>query len=385
MNIKSLLKNVAVKLENVNDNDFKIPAKRQKRILAKFPEPRDDIERSYFQYCCQMCYYNAFLRVLINIVSAPLVVLFWIKRNNPAEKSQCDAIFFADGKPDTIIPEELRNKIGFIKTIDEKKEYLTKKDRNFFLGLIKRYPLSFHFLLKCLLKLRFYSYEIQKADPKYIIVCNEYSFTSSFMTRYCEDNGIAHINVMHGEKYFYIRDSFFRFNECYVWDSYYIDLFKELRVEPGQFKTAVPPSLKIHSDAGKDCDYTYYLTVECGEKIKRIITALKQISQKGYRTAVRPHPRYSNIKEIRMLADGIEIEDSNIISIDDSLGRTKNAVSLYSTVLNQAYNSNVGIVIDDVSDPKRFSLLDEFEYIMLKKEHKLLSDILEELKCKSSE
>ncbi len=371
------LRAIAVKLEKYNENQFKVPVSVQKEYLAQMEQPKDDIERSYCQYRCQMRFYNLALRSLINVASLPLLILYRLKRNDLVREENCTNVFFADGKPESIIPDELISKVGRIKTVEEKRESLTKEDVVYYRNILKRYPFSWHFLLKCLMKIRFYSYEIQQTNPKCIIVCNEYSFTSSALTKYCENKGIQHINVMHGEKYYYIRDSFFRFHKCYVWDKYYVELFKKLRAEPTQFAVAIPKSLRI-PDIGikKSIDYSYYLADESGVKLKKIIDTMGQLKQKGYCVSIRPHPRYSNQEEVKKLAGEIEIEDNKMLTIEDSIRRTRNVISLCSTVLNQAYNSGVSFVIDDISDPIQYRKLEEFEYIMLQKEHKILSEIL---------
>lgn len=374
MNLVSFLRKAIVRLENKNENDFKLPVAVQKKYLEHFKDPTDDFERSYFQYRCQMRFYNALLRFIINCASLPLLLYYRFRHRDSVPTDNKEAIFFADGKPDSIIPDELREKFGEIQTINEKKESLTKDDRIFFIALLKKYPLSWHFLLKCLIKIRFYSYAIQKSNPKCIIVCNEYSFTSSVMTKYCENKEITHFNVMHGEKYYYIRDSFFRFHNCYVWDEYYKDLFISLRTEPKQFIIAIPPFIRIESaNWNKTIDYTYYLGNETGETLRKIIGVLINLKKKGSSVALRPHPRYSNMDEVRDLAEEIEIEDGEEISIEESICRTSNAISLCSTVLYQAFNAGVGIVIDDFSNPTKFKNLEDLGYIMLKKEHKLLS------------
>ena len=66
------------------------------------------------------------------------------------------------------------------------------------------------FSLKVTIKVAGYSFMITKYQSKAIVVHNEYSFTSSILTAYCETRNVLHINVMHGEKMYYIRDSYFR-------------------------------------------------------------------------------------------------------------------------------------------------------------------------------
>lgn len=67
-----------------------------------------------------------------------------------------------------------------------------------------------------------------------------------------------------------------------------------------------------------------------------------------------------------------------IASIEQSILRTKCAVSLYSTVLLQASINGVAVVIDDLTAPERFVQLKSLRYIMLDKPHGLLSALLQE-------
>ena len=83
-----------------------------------------------------------------------------------------------------------------------------------------------------MVKLAMYRYQYEVYHPKAMIVDEEYSYTSSFLTEYCHRLGVEHIDIMHGEKLYFIRDTFFCFDRCYVWDGYYRDLFCQLRAEP---------------------------------------------------------------------------------------------------------------------------------------------------------
>jgi hypothetical protein len=379
MDFLTKLKNLLVKLETSNNSLFTCPVDKQKSYLGTFDEPKDDLERSYFQYRCQMFFYPWYMVMILNLAALPALLLYYFKKSDENGSNQkVDAVFFADGKPDSIIPQSLKDTYGSIVRIDDKRQRLTSKDKKIFRQIISKHPLSWQFLLKCLLKIRFYSYEIDNHHPDSIIVCNEYSFTSSLLTKYCAENGITHINVMHGEKLFYIRDTFFRFHACYVWDNEYRDLFCELRAEPTQFIIEIPPSLVFSQRSQyKVIDYTYYLGAENGDTLDKIMFILDDLHRKGFKVSLRPHPRYTNMKEIKEKKHQFEVEDSSI-TIEESLMRTRYAISGYSTVLNQAYHNGIKVVIDDITNPESFRKLVELKYVMLETEHKLLSEILEE-------
>ncbi|WP_026491151.1 hypothetical protein [Butyrivibrio sp. XPD2002] len=381
MDIAKKLKKISVKLEICNGSVFRYPIEKQKAYIAHFHEPKNDIQRSYFQYRCQMKFNKWIISFFINLASFPLLLWYLHKSNDSIDDSieNAQSVFFANGMMDTIIPNMLREKAGVIAIVNNKKENLTKEDKKYIRALWRRYPFSFQFIVKCVLKIRYYSYEIQRMHPENIITCNEYSFTSSVLTNYCEEKGIKHINVMHGEKLFYMRDSFFRFHECYVWDDYYRKLFLQMRADQSQFRVAVPPSLQFQDDmvVSKTIDYTYYFGCEGGERLKTIVKTMMMLNNQGLKVAIRPHPRYSDLNEIRSYAPELEIEDCKAMAIEQSLKRTQNAISVYSTVLNQAYNNGIGVVIDDISDRVKYEKLEERQYIMLNKPHKLLSALLE--------
>lgn len=177
-----------------------------------------------------------------------------------------------------------------------------------------------------------------------------------------------------------MRDSFFRFHKCYVWDEFYKDLFIKLRAESKQFIVEVPDSIIFTEKEKyvKQLDYTYYLMAEDRDVLQVISNSLKKLKDNGYSVAVRPHPRYSDPQLIKELFEGIFIiEDGKKVSIEESVMRTRNAVSLYSTVLYQAYHNGVSIVIDDVSDSLKYNKLRELQYrLMYSDDKKLLSEIL---------
>lgn len=381
MNISDLLRKVAVYLERKQDALFSYSVEKQKEYLRNMGQPQDEIERSYFQYKCQMEFNGWLLSALINLVSFPMAVLFLLKRKKKEEKvlNICEACFFRDGKPENILPISLKKRYKQIESNPEEGCILSKKDRHFVRELIKRYPFSWHFIFKCIIKVGRYSFAIEKYDPKAIIVCAEYSFTSSVLTLYCRRRNVKHIDIMHGEKLYYMRDSFFEFDECYVWDAYYADLLKSLKASEKQFVVEVPESLRFTTDIERKVinDFTYYLADENEVVLEKIANILRSMYEKGKRISVRPHPRYSNLEVVNRLFSYADIQDTKEITIEQSLLQTGAAISLYSTVLNQAKCNSIPVVIDDMSNPVNFHKLDELKYICLNKEHQLLSDIVE--------
>ncbi|BDS16270.1 hypothetical protein JUM001_05040 [Clostridium perfringens] len=381
MSMNDLLRKMAVILEKKQDALFSYDVEKQKKYIKKLGNTESDIQRSYFQYKCQMKFNGKITTFILNIVSIPMVFFYIFRYGKNIVKQnikKVDAVFFRDGKPENILPDSLKLEFEKIEKNPIEGILLTSQDKAFIKQIIAQYPLSWHFILKCIIKIGRYSFVIKKYNPDAIIVCAEYSFTSSVLSLYCKRNEVEHIDVMHGEKLYYMRDSFFRFDRCYVWDEYYKNLLCELNADKEQFVIEVPQSLKIKNTKSNEIqyDYTYYLGSEHVAVLKKIAVILKELKDKGNRICIRPHPRYSDIQQIKKIFSFAIIEISSEVSIEESLLSTKNTVALYSTVLNQALYNSISVIIDDVSNPINYEKLRELEYFCLEKEHKLLSELI---------
>ena len=377
------LNKIAVRIEKKQGSLFSCPIDKQKAYLRRFKTPKDEFQRSYYQYCCQMRLYGRPLHFALNLVALPMsvILLHKYKRNVRKLEQKVDCVFAADRLPGSIIPNSLRQRYASILSLFCDDNSLTAKDVAFLKGIIKRYPLSWFLWLKMIIKVSQYSAFITKHAPAAIISCDEFSFTSSAVTAYCRGKGIKRINVMHGEKLYYMRDSFMEYDEYYVWDQHYVDLLTDMGAKKDQFRIELPASMHIEKqdDVHVQYNYTYYLGSESPEALRAIAGTMRLLHNKGQHICIRPHPRYSDPKLIAELFCFANIEDCKAISIEQSLLQTGVAVSLYSTVLNQAVGSSIPIVIDDVSNPSRFEKLKQLRYICLHKEHKLLSEIIREV------
>lgn len=357
----------------------------QRRFLDGLEAPRDDIERSYLQYLCQKsCSAKSRLSPFKRWMSGLLVQVLLLRtepeRNDVKQISDRSmAAFIHAGVTRSIIPVSLQEAYQILDFSYFGKRRLTKKDRRFFRQTVwKRYKHDGDFCLKLLLRMEMYAYVLSQGTFQAVITHSEYSYASSFLTEYCRRLGVEHINVMHGDKLYYIRDAFFHFDRCYIWDEYYRKLFCALRAEPTQFRVELPPSMQPWEKPATppEVDLTYYLQGESPEQLRRIAAALHTLQVRGMVIAVRPHPRYTPPESMRFFQDFL-VEDGSI-SIEQSVLRTKRAVSRYSTVLLQASINGVSVVIDDLTEPERFAQLRSLRYIMLDKPHELLSALLQE-------
>ena len=385
MGMNDMLRKMAVLLERKQDALFSYDVGKQKKYITKLGNPRDEIERSYFQYKCQMQFNGKGITFLLNLVSFPVAILYWFKYKKKIQVNQLEQknlVFFRDGKPENILPNSLKKRYKDIEYNPIEGALLTGKDKKFIREIICRYPFSWQFILKCLIKIGRYSFVIEEYSPEAIVVCAEYSFTSSALTAYCKRKNIKHIDVMHGEKMYYMRDSFFKFDECYIWDEYYKKVLVSMKADKSQFVVEVPDSLKFDGELirTQKYDYTYYLGAESEEVLKKISKILEQLYKSGKKISIRPHPRYSNIDFVKKIFAFANVEDIEKISIEQSLLQPGAAISLYSTVLNQALYNSIPIIIDNVSNPENFNKLKKLGYVCLEKEHELLSDIIDGIK-----
>lgn len=383
MSMNDILRKMAFLLERRQDALFSYDVDKQRKYIEKLGNPRDEIERSYFQYKCQMQFNGKGITFLLNLVSFPVAIIYWFKYGKKGQVNQMEPkslVFFRDGKPENILPKSLKNKYDTIENNPVEGTLLTEKDKKFIKKIIYRYPFSWQFILKCLIKIGRYSFAIEEYSPEAIAVCAEYSFTSSVLTAYCKQRNIKHIDVMHGEKMYYMRDSFFKFDECYIWDEYYGKVLTSMKADRNQFVVEVPASLKFDEELPRiqKYDYTYYLGAESEDVLKKIAKILEKLYKNGKRISIRPHPRYSNMDLVKKIFAFANVEDTKKISIEQSLLQSGAAISLYSTVLNQALYNSIPIIIDNMSNLENFIKLKELGYVCLYKEHKLLSEVVEE-------
>ena len=346
----------------------------QIKCLNNLGEPKTDIERSFFQYKCQMLYVPRSKVVLFNILSVlvgPFLFLFlFIKGFFQGEKESVIAIGEFKGFED-LIPEELSQEFHINNNLWDSGFSLSIKDFEVLKEVFKVGINAPYFFVKALLKIASYSYLIHRYHPKAIIVHGEYSFCSSLLTRFCNYYDVEHINAMHGEKTFYIGHSFFHYNRCYVWDEFYAELLSSMKAEKGQFIVSEPVAIRINLEESYDAlafaDYKYYLQEYDQERLKCIVDSLKPIKNKGNSIKFRPHPRFSDVDLLKQYVSESDIEWPNEVAISKSIASCRFVIGFNSTVLFQAYKAGRSVILDDVAFKKENSRMEEFKYILSNK------------------
>lgn len=364
-----------------NKGLFDIKIKEQHKIINEFSKPKDYIERSYFQYKSQIALENKFKFILLNLFSFLILIViipfFLLKKEKININLKKNAVNFGYKER---LPESVINEYKIIDGINKFK--LDIKDIKFiFNKLILRYLFSPYFILKNIFKIAIYRYNFLKnPNVKVILTNSEYSFTSSVLTKFCNENKILHINYMHGDKLYYIRDSFFRFDKCYVWDQHYINLFKKLKAKEDHFIIELPMTFikkykNIEEKSKKTNIVTYYLQgFETEKELKKIQETLKILSKQNKLVRVRPHPRYGKKELIYKYFYIFEVEEKKDILL--SLKEAEYIISKYSTVLYEGYLMKKNVIIDDVSNIKFYKKIEEMDYIMTKKNIEKLSGMI---------
>lgn len=343
--------------------------------------PKNDFERSIAQHKCQVYPFkkelfklNFMAFFLTPVITVVLLLKKRILVKDDFSTIVCYYCFNLPGSlPAALQGEKIKNL-----TSEECPYYLNRKDVSFLLRFSLRsffHPfLSFRVLLK-VAKYRSIIDSFSKLEA--IAITGEFTDTSSVMTQYCHERGIKHLNFMQGDMFGSPRIAFFHFDKCYVWDQHYIDIFQEFGAFPNQFEISMPIMLKRIEDKGisKSLDYIYYLGGYPDEDLPPIRRAIDKLIENGFKCEVRPHPRWSDMEAVKKVFAGISIQDTNTVSINDSIVMTNNVIGLCSTVMIQAYYNGVNVIIDDISSPKKFRMLEDYQYIMLNKPHQLLSEI----------
>lgn len=377
-------------------------AEMWKEYIDNLGTPKDDVQRTEFHLKCMYLCESTKQAVAWNILSAfilPLSILgtaiysfFYLKRT---ERNRKDCIFFNGGSYynitnlQSVIPDELIKEFPKWESVYQKRGrglfftgFLDKDVWKQWIYVYKRYPLFWGMNLSIFTHLTAINKIIKKYNPRAIItLAAENDFTSSCITSFCEKRNIEYISVMHGEYFLTPVHAFVRFSRFYVWDNYYIEQFVKTG-SPKEFFFVYTPKrylMSVPSQNIKKYYIGYYMQEQSENVMINIRNILKKFVDAGYQCKVRPHPHATDIKSFqKVFSDipGITIENPSI-AISESLGNCEFIVSVYSTVLSEAYFSNMRAVIDDISDLELYRELQNIMYINIKRIHLRLSGLLE--------
>jgi len=383
--ILSSLKTIVPRFLRRLDRPFKVSVERQKSYLESLPEPSDLMERAYFQYKCQRVFWGRAYYFFANVVAfflLPLTHNALKRKSKQFMRSEVDLLVCGEEMPANIFPEELIDEYAsYMEVSAFDGQFWGVMEETMYCELVKRYRFSPYFIYKNMIKMAGYAFLIERHAPHVIAVCGgEFTYTSSFLTEYCRRRNVKHYNSMHGEMFFYILDSFATFDRFYVWDSYYIELQRQMRADSDEYVVAVPTSVKVDFSSintGSICtnDYKYYLQLQPKKQMQKIAKQIKLMQKEGKDVVVRYHPRTVNVDEVYKIFGTEFVESPCEVPFELSLATTNGVIALNSTVLFQAYMSGKEYVLDDISEPGKINKLREMQYIILSKTPKMLSEL----------
>ena len=371
----------------------KMPYGPQMEYLDSFPEPKDDFERSYFKYkCfCEYCYYKRKWMIAVYNIGAMVLLPFVhskLRKAKPAKpfKEKMDAVIENVPRlPNTdVIPQEITDKyqkVKEIEVVDYTDAFLSDEAEDIYMELKKRYFFKFYYRMIAAQKLGQFSRYLETYRPEAIAFYScEREFTGPLQSMLCERYGAEYLAFMHGDYISTLSFAFQRYSKYYVWDESYKDMFDRLKCaspmtvyRPSKLKGIATPIDE------KECTYfaTYYFSDETRKEAERIYEAFSKFEAAGLRTKIRPHPRFSDLEMLGDVFKGIMIEDTKNYSLSDSITNSLFTVGLNTTVLSEAYFSGKKVVIDDISNPQKYMELDERGYVMIKRPHILLTELVE--------
>lgn len=334
--------------------------------------------RSFMQYKCRMSRVPLFNKIILHSISIILFPIFIIiavlnrityaRRKESLPATKITALYLGR-LPYDMVPAQLKKRFEIIRPYH--KSFAIETDLlKLILSLLTEFTAHPFFVLMVSINLSLYNYLLLVYNPAAIISNKEFSFSSSILTSYLESKKIMHINVMHGEKLFNIRDSFFRFSEYWVWDSYYSDIFKKLWAYPNQFRVGKPEHHLILgkiNNVPQSITLKFYWSSERNrDELKYISSILAKFQNSVGDVIIRYHPLHREYfyKNVLSFFQQFLIENPLDVSIYESLVASTHVLATYSTVLYEARLMGKKIVINDYSD--NFQKLIKLSFILAK-------------------
>ena len=184
---------------------------------------------------------------------------------------------------------------------------------------------------------QYYGYKLKYGIDK-LMLFQEYSFYSSYLTYLFESERGSLYNLMHGVPG--LEACCFRFTKCFVWSEYFKDFYCKNGAKKDQFIISgsiyhaylVKNTKKNKETYDYDIVYALQGDTHCPQHmIKYMFNVLERIvKEKGWKIVVRPHPIYQTHVRIPPLLE--VIEESSILM----LSNTKMLVSHFTSMFLDA-------------------------------------------------
>ena len=314
----------------------------------------DDLMRSYKQYIKQqeighlkINFSKKLLLSLLFFILLPLGILklFYM---NTKKNSKLFIFPFGNKEPMKSIISELKNLNNSEIIIHPKAFYifpfLLLKD---FIGTLFTYPLwtirNLDFFGALSLKVsKYYGYKV-KYEMSKLLLFQEYSFYSTYLTRIFEHEQGGLYNLMHGIPG--KEAAYFRFTKCFVWSEYFKTYYIENKSEEEQF--LIVGSI-FHSQLFNSIenipfvpmyDILYAMQGDTyGDKkyVKEVFNVLEKLyEKKKMKIAIKVHPIYHNYIDIPKIFEVINLSPKEAILESNLILSHFSTMLLDAKVLNK--------------------------------------------------
>lgn len=381
MTIKFLFSKFAYELYSIITNGTK-NLNLNSNFYIKKNYSNDYFERSVNQFKIQKKLITKNKFWLIELTSFFLLIPFCILILinyffSTKRKIKSNKLLVISSKPYKNLKRYLKKKYGKFKVFNLKLSYcsMSLEDLLKILILWKKNR-SFYFIIKILYKSSIYINLIKIYKPKYVLTSSEFSFTSSWLTKLCEEKKIIHINAMHGEKIINFRDCYSTFHEMIIWNKHYKKVFSNMNLKTKKFKIIEMDSVKKIKKK-KIYFITYYLKNDF-KYFKKLAELIKLKNKNNKKICFRINPKTFIKKNFIEYCkkNGFYYEDPSKISLIKSFNSTSYVVSKFSSALYIAQKSGFKIAIDDLFSLKEIDNLKQRKFIVLSKKYYLLKKIL---------
>lgn len=346
------------------------PSKNRQLDILSWAESRHQnvpefLQMSLRQYDCHSRYFLVLIWCSFNLFSIaailPLLLILLLRSFKGLRRQSVKEISLFQK-----IPEEIRQKFS-PRFVSKPLGYLKRRDFKFLIPILLFGWCRPYFLLRSIWKIAVYSELIDTYQPEKIWVTQEMVFESSVLTNYLDSFGIRHVNFMHGVNYFSIQIAFSSFHDFYIWDEYYIPLFKSLCIKAKEYHLFSPLAQRQGNLPQKKLVKYYSQHSSNKKNFEKVVGNLLAFAQsKNCSLSVRLHPLHKQQFEIDILNQKQIPIESNKVDLIDSLGEAFYVCSEFSAVLYEAHLLNRKIVIDNTF-PDRIERLKELDVIFFDK------------------
>lgn len=244
--------------------------------------------------------------------------------------------------------------------------HLGRKELTFLIRIMTDYPrlLLYPGLLFNLLRwLSYYGFIVYKYKPKIVVNFFEGVCSSSLMTAYLHEQGIKHINQMHGERFPYAGHSFCEFDQFNVWGEYFKEMFIQQRCPPDHFLITGNPYHKVlfnqirHSRQPRPKRLLIIHNQILSPNSSYYFSLIKVLKIFDPNWEIRLRLHYNEVPQGLACMAALQadkdlfhrnikiIEESHTsVSLEDALGRSRIVVGAYSTAMLEAWIAGCKVI-----------------------------------------